>query len=104
MDGKNGLILWILGGAGVLFMYSAYKAKSPKDVLVSVIDGTSTAEPAKPKAGLDAKGSSYEILPDITGNNLLYDDNGMQVGLIPNSYQQYPGTFIPNTQNGTVYV
>lgn len=41
MNGKNGLILWILGGTGVLFLYSAYKAKSPQEVLLRHLGGTS---------------------------------------------------------------
>jgi hypothetical protein len=52
MDGKNGLVLWILGGTGVLFLYSAYKAKSPQAVLLEHLGAKSSTVPVvKPSTG-----------------------------------------------------
>lgn len=57
MDGKNGLILWVLGGTGVLFMYSAYKARSPQDVLLTHLGAKGKTPAAAPSTGpgLDVK-------------------------------------------------
>jgi hypothetical protein len=33
--GNNGLILWVLGGTGVLFIYAAYKNQTPQSVLLN---------------------------------------------------------------------
>jgi hypothetical protein len=97
MDGKNGLILWILGGTGILFLYSAYKAKSPQAVLLehlnpgSTVSGNSKALP--PTAGLDVKGSDYQLTPNVTGNKNLFDSSGSMLGIAPGPYSAT--NFIP---------
>jgi hypothetical protein len=72
MDGKNGLVLWVLGGTGVLFLYSAYKAKSPQAVLLAHLGATpsSTVPVVKPSTG--NAGPSWQLssqqLGPSTGN------------------------------------
>lgn len=61
MDGKNGLILWILGGTGVLFLYSAYKAKSPQEVLLTHLGAASKTPVVKPSSG----NAGPAILPSV---------------------------------------
>jgi hypothetical protein len=45
MDGRDGLLLWTLGGAGVLFLYAAYSKQHPGTVLAKTLN---TGAPAAP--------------------------------------------------------
>ena len=36
MKQPSGILLWILIGAGAIFLYAAYKGHSPKDVIANV--------------------------------------------------------------------
>lgn len=38
MDGRDGLLLWTLGGAGVLFLYAAYSKQHPGTVLAKTLN------------------------------------------------------------------
>lgn len=106
MDGKNGLILWVLGGAGILFLYSAYTKKSPQAVLASTLGGplapTATqssgggsASPPVSRESVDGGPVSFSTAPDSTGLNYLFDLNGNMAGVVPNAYQTSPNTYIP---------
>lgn len=54
MDGREGLLLWTLGGAGVLFLYAAYSKQHPGAVLAKTL-GTPPPAPA-PATGSSAVG------------------------------------------------
>lgn len=46
MDGRDGLLLWVLGGAGVLFVYAAYSKQHPGAVLAKTLNtGAPAAAP-----------------------------------------------------------
>jgi hypothetical protein len=44
---SNALIMWILGGLGLLLIYSAYKNQSPVKLLESVLTTTAVTQGAK---------------------------------------------------------
>ena len=98
MDGKDGLILWTLGGAGVLFLYAAYSNKSPRTVLASTL-GTATAAAAAPvqapAAGESGPSGNYSTGTDSTGTNYLFDSDGIMAGVVPAPYQGSAATYIP---------
>jgi hypothetical protein len=59
VNSNDGMVMWLLGGAGVFLLYSAYKNQQPQALLASHINGT----PA------DAPISNYTAttVPTITG-------------------------------------
>jgi hypothetical protein len=67
MDGKNGLVLWVLGGTGVLFLYSAYKAKSPQEVLISHLGVSTSQGPRESTQPVPFTGQRY-MAPSVPGN------------------------------------
>ena len=121
MNTQNGLLLWVLGGAGVLFLYAAYKNQNPQTILANHLQGTAVSNPISsygnasvPTAVKDGK--TYNTKPGngpyITteppvpggvsgGSNLgLYADaNGNPVGVIPAVYQNNPNLFISAGRN-----
>ena len=106
MDGKNGMILWVLGGAGILFLYSAYKAKSPQEVLRNSLNGATGPQTATPIQEFPGTRNTsvpvnYQIVPDITGSQNVYQ-NGQMVGQVPDSYAGSPGTYIPSVRGGLI--
>lgn len=103
MDGKDGLILWTLGGAGVLLLYSAYANKSPRTVLASTL-GTAPAAAPSPAAGVapvpgDFSGGvsgSFTTGPaDSSGTSYFFDADGNMAGVVPAPYQGSAATYIP---------
>lgn len=96
MDGKDGLILWTLGGAGVLFLYAAWSKKSPRAVLASTLG---TPAPSAPQAApVPAQYGqqlpiSYTTAPQ-SGTQYVFDANGYMVDAVPDPYQNSPHTYI----------
>ena len=105
MDGKDGLILWTLGGAGVLLLYSAYANKSPRTVLASTLGTPAPAAtgaapssaPAPAGAGAFSGGvsGSFSTGTDSSGTNYLFDADGNMAGVVPAPYQGSAATYIP---------
>lgn len=120
MDGKNGLILWTLGGAGTLLLYSAYAKKSPAAVLSSTLGVAPAASPAaiQPRETADggvvpgslgaretADGGPVPKAGYSGGTAYLFDSNGNMTGLVPAPYQGNALSYIPpNTSMGAVNV
>jgi len=48
MDGRDGLLLWVLGGAGVLFLYAAYSKQHPGAVLAKTLNTGAPAQVTPP--------------------------------------------------------
>ena len=116
---KDGLILWLLAGAGVVLIYAAYKNIQPQTLLGNYLSGSkdetkisSYAPSAIPNITTE-DGKTYDTAPGgkdgyittdppVPGtppnpNNplaLYYDANGNPVGVVPTIYQKNPGLFI----------
>jgi hypothetical protein len=98
MGGKDGLLLWILGGTGTLFIYAAYKNQTPQTLLLGHLGQTVTPAPiAKPiiPAGGDS-GATYTVpaippAPQLA--SFYYTPSGQVAGEIPVGYTK--ASFIP---------
>ncbi len=91
---SKGLILWLGGFAGLGLLYSAYKGKSPLTTLKSVLTSTSgssggTTQATPSSYNTSSLGNSVTAAPTINAPT------------VPAVYQQYPASYIPNTN--TVY-
>lgn len=108
---QNGLVLWVLGGAGVTLLYAAYKGKSPLTVLTNhVAGGGATPAPVPPPAtpapsastqpasGYSINGTSYTVGQDANGQQYVYDQNGSPVATLPTTYATHPASYIPPPQ------
>ena len=111
MDGKDGLILWTLGGAGVLFLYSAYANKSPRTVLATTLGakppteinpvlhekrgnfGEGVTGSFDGSAGGFGSGTTGSF--DASGSSYFFDMDGNIAGLVPTPYQGTAATYIP---------
>lgn len=101
MDGKSGLILWVLGGTGVLLMYSAYKNRKPQEVLAAHLAGTSGGSPGDGTAATAPGTSTTTVHPvdystgtGAGGLDYLYDAHGGVAGVVPAPYQGHSKTYI----------
>jgi hypothetical protein len=95
-----------LGGAGVLFLYSAYKAKSPQAVLMAHLNGGSGSGIAPASAITVQKTNvatqaDYSIVPDLSGTKNVYQ-NGVMVGSVPPAYNTNSGLYIPTITGGVI--
>lgn len=117
---KNGLVLWILAGAGVLFIYAAYKNQNPQTIIANHLQGTAVSSPISNFAGTtvptvtDGSGKSWDVangsgVPGITGSppipggtssggymlgSIVRDTNGNPLGMIPAGYAGNPNLYI----------
>lgn len=114
MDSQGGLVVWILGGAGVLFLYAAYSKQHPAAVLGKTLGtaaGTSPAAAARdtanggPVPGSKSPRESADGGPVGTvtrgGVSYIVDGRGNPVGVVPAPYQGGSKAYIPA---GAVYV
>lgn len=95
MDGKDGLILWTLGGAGVLFLYAAYTNKSPKTVLAATLGTPVPVSSAAPSPAESAGTAPSSTGTDSSGTAYLFDADGNMAGVVPAPYQGSAATWIP---------
>lgn len=116
---KDGLILWLLAGAGVILIYAAYKNVQPQALLGNYLSGSKdetkiSSYAASPIPNVVADdGKTYDTAPggkdgyittdppvpgapSSSGNPLalFYDADGNPAGVVPTIYQQSPGLFI----------
>lgn len=109
MSNENGLMLWVLGGSGVVLIYAAYKGASPLSVIQNHISGsgtkpltladTVTTNPGQgtiPVAPDQTYGGQYSAnqTADASGTQYVYDSNGNVVGTVPKAYAGSPGTYM----------
>lgn len=85
MNSKDGLILWTLGAAGTLLIYSAIKNHSPAETLKSYFTNTPLTS-APVSRSYDIKGPGYTRQLDTNGNDMPK---------IPASYAGYPKNHVP---------
>jgi hypothetical protein len=98
MGGRDGLLLWVLGGAGVLFLYAAYTKQHPAAVLSKTLGTGADTSASNP---LNQRESSapvpFEGQRPVVRSGNLYDANGNMIGVVPKGYADNPGTYIPRT-------
>lgn len=119
MDSQGGFIAWILGGAGVLFLYAAYSKQHPAAVLSKTLGAaavpaplpreSASGGPVPGSAGTGRESADGGPIPGsrnapagtVTRGGLAYivDGAGNPVGVVPDPYQGSSKTYIP----GTVY-
>jgi hypothetical protein len=87
MDGRDGLLLWVLGGAGVLFLYAAYSKQHPGAVLAKTLN---TGAPA---ARESAPGGPVPKVPTAPAFQ------SRLAPTIPDPYAATPNLRIPGTVN-----
>lgn len=99
MGARDGLLLWVLGGAGILFLYSAWSKQHPAAVLGKTLHTTPPApaggapvHPLDPSAGIDIARST-PALPPGAGVE-AYGHPGA-----PGPYRDAPALYIPGTMN-----
>jgi hypothetical protein len=90
MNSKDGLLLWVLGTAGIFLIYAAYKNVSPGALLSGYFTGVSAVPNAASKgfSGGYSSGGSFGSLPELNGN-------GVNVKTLPNGYKANPENHIP---------
>jgi hypothetical protein len=97
MKNQNGIILWVLGGTGVLFIVAAYKNKNPQALLADHLRGTTTSAPISGSGATVAAPASTPSVPSTTTDSstgLYYGGDGNVLGTIPAVYQNNPALFI----------
>ena len=103
MDGKDGLILWTLGGAGTLLLYAAYANKSPRTVLANTLGTTPPPDAGTAPSKVPAAGAGLDVSATppagvdarADGMNYLWDADGNMAGVVPAPYQGSAATYIP---------
>lgn len=106
MDGTDGMVLWVLAGAGVTLIYSAIKHKSPLSVLTNHLAAPSNSSPSSSSdAGTTAptgtvapasEGKPYSVGKAPDGTMYVYDGNGSPISVLPANYASSPSTYIPS--------
>lgn len=110
MSGANAVVLWVLGGAGTLLLYSAVKNQSPQKTLLNSINVNTNSAAASPvyqspggvmkpvASTIPGDGAAtqqgYWQGPDKYGSQNLYSGSGQLIGVVPPNYSQSPGTYI----------
>lgn len=92
MKNQNGIILWVLGGTGVLFIVAAYKNKNPQALLLDHLRGTTTSAPISGSGTAAPTNGTVPTGP--TDSGLYYGGNGNVQGTLPAVYQNNPQLFI----------
>jgi hypothetical protein len=97
LKNQNGVVLWVLGGTGVLFLYAAYRNKNPQAILVDHLKGTTTSSPISGSGTVTPSSGSVPstAAPSVDADTGLYKDaNGNPIGVIPAVYKDNPALFI----------
>lgn len=110
MASPNGLVLWVLGGTGIILLYSAYKGQNPLTTVQNSLASEPTSAPNAHDttnttvAGTERYGStvydpaaagSYSIVSDVNGMSYVYDADGTMMGAVPAAYAGNPHSYIP---------
>ena len=85
MNAKDGLILWTLGAAGTLLIYSAYKNNSPAETLKGYFTNTPPVSHA-PSRSYDIKGPGYTS---------QLNSDGVNMQSLPQGYRNTGKNYIP---------
>lgn len=95
MFGTNGLIIWLLGGAGTFLLYSSISNQKPQDVLAKYL-GSPTAQPTPISTWKDPNGSSSTAATSsVVATAVAINPHGQEVALPP-AYAAHPQTYVSN--------
>lgn len=101
MNSKDGLLLWVLGAAGIFFIYAAYKNISPGSVLTGYFTGIpATSSGSNPLAQNTSAGASTQnrtaiIPPDPLAQNTRGGASTQNRTALRSPYLVNPNNFIP---------
>lgn len=121
MDSKNGMILWVMGGAGVFLLWSGITNRMDLGKnLASYVNGEKPPAPAGKSSDTYSDGSpkpdgpgeftggvggyfgpgneaplSTHIGQDVSGTYYVYDQNMNIVEQVPDAYQDNPNAYVP---------
>lgn len=105
----NAIVLWTLGGAGVVLLYAAVKDVPATKVLTGeMFHANAVASPAGngvPGTGptnkmnpvsysSDGSTGSWKGTDPSSGENFIYNGSGAVIGTVPGVYSKSPGTYI----------
>lgn len=85
VNAKDGLILWTLGAAGTLLIYSAYHNHSPAETLKGYFTGTPVSNGSVSRS-YDIKGPGYTT---------QLNSDGVDLRTLPPAYQGHGKNYIP---------
>ena len=86
MNSKDGLILWTLGAAGTILIYSAVKNHSPAETLKGYFTNTPPASNSPVSRNYDIKGPGYTT---------QLNSDGIDMRTLPNGYRHFANNNIP---------
>lgn len=108
MKTSNGLILWSLGAAGTLLIYSGFKNLKPQSVLTHYFTGAaySSADAIQPTKTVNTPATgpgapTIPLPPSHDGIDMSklgeanYNTQGNDPNAIPAAYRTSPATYIP---------
>lgn len=125
MGGGNSkaIVLWMLGGVGIVLLYAAYKGKSPTSIFTGAFAKTGTPKPLSTKTtgtgtptpqtgqqvaeindpGANHTAAQVQVSGRITkledGTYWVTDADGNPVQEVAGPYQTTPRTYIPTGVN-----
>ena len=85
MNAKDGIVLWLLGAAGTLLIYSAIKGHTPAATLKGYFTNTTPANTTSTHTS-----SNLNYMPTL-------NSNGVDIRSLPPAYQSSPNNNIPLT-------
>lgn len=94
MNSKDGLILWTLGAAGTLLIYSAVKNNSPAATLKGYFTNTPPVSNTASQTPYIPGPTYGQYIPGPTYAKQL-NSNGMDLNATPTSYQHFANNNIP---------
>lgn len=102
VNSANGIVVWILGGTGVLLVYSAIKNKTPQSIVTRYVTpaiNTPTVVLDEPSQMQNRTNQPSPNLDRVRRNSegvaYIYNSDGYEINAIPAGYQTSPGTYLP---------
>jgi len=92
MNSRDGLLLWVLGGAGILFLYAAWSKQHPADVLGKTLGTKPTAPDVPAGSAPPVHGGPATVQPAAAFTSRLPVP-------VPDAYATVPQLHIPGTWN-----
>ena len=89
MNAKDGIVLWLLGAAGTILIYSAIKGHTPAATLKGYFTNTTPANTTSTYTSTHAS-LNLSYMPKL-------NSNGVDIRSLPPAYQSAPNNNIPLT-------
>lgn len=98
---RNGLLIWIVSGAGVLFLYSAIKNVTPQSVILAQLNGTGRVA-ISDDGPAPAKSTTSTIIGTATGT-ITGTLNSDEKKPLSDPYLKSPATKIDVNHDGNPF-